>query len=170
MAFFNSSTTLVGNTVRDGEVRFTPSGRSVTDTAIAVNYRKKVGDDYEDDPSYVDLVIWGELGEHFADSCPKGTRVLVTGRLTQQRWETPDGDKRSKIVLVVEAIGPDLTWATANVTRTTGGGRGPSAGELAAQQEGGSQPRQQQRQQTQAPANNGDPGPQYDYDGMDEPF
>ncbi len=170
MAFFNSSSAFVGNIVRDPEVRFLPNGVSVTETAIAVNYRKKVGDDWEDNPSFLDLVIWRELGEHVADSCPKGTRVVVVGQIEQQRWETPDGDKRSRHVLTVEAIGPELTWATANVTRTTGGGRGPSAGELAAQQEGGSQPRQQQRTQQQAPANNGDPGPQYDYDGMDEPF
>lgn len=164
MAFFNSSSAFVGNIVRDPEVKFLPNGVSVTETAIAVNYRKKVGDDWEDNPSFLDLVIWRELGEHVADSCPKGTRVVVVGQIEQQRWETPDGDKRSRHVLTVEAIGPELTWATAQVSKTTSG-RGPSAGDIAAQQaQGGGQ-----RTQTQAPANNGDPGPQYDYD-QDEPF
>ena len=53
-----------------------------------------------------------------------------------------------------------------------GGGRGEPAGAERYDEpaQGGSQPRQQQRSQQQAPANNGDPGPQYDYDGMDEPF
>ncbi len=163
MAFFNASVTLVGNATRDPELRFTPSGKSVVDLGIAVNYSKKVGDKYEDDPSYFDLVIWGDLGEHVAESIVKGTRVIVVGSPRQQRWETDDGN-RSRVVINVEAIGPDLTWATANVTRTQGSGnRGPSAAEFAAQNEGGGQ-----RQQTKAPANSGDPGPQYDYD--EEPF
>lgn len=163
MPFFNASVTLVGNATRDPELRFTPSGKSVVDLGIAVNYSRKVGDKYEDDPSYFDLVIWGELGEHVVESIAKGTRVIVVGSPKQQRWETDDGN-RSRVVINVEAIGPDLTWATANVTRTQGSGnRGPSAAEFAAQQEGGGQ-----RAQTQAPATNGDPGPQYQYD--DEPF
>jgi single-strand DNA-binding protein len=55
----------------------------------------------------------------------------VTGRLEQRSWETPDGDKRSKVEVVADEIGPSIRWATAQVTkneRRTPGDGGPSGG------------------------------------------
>jgi single-strand DNA-binding protein len=52
----------------------------------------------------------------------------VNGRLEQRSWETQDGDKRSKVEVVADEIGPSLRWATATVTknerRSPGGGGG----------------------------------------------
>jgi single-strand DNA-binding protein len=42
---------------------------------------------------------------------------MVSGRLDQRSWETQDGDKRSKVEVVADEIGPSLRWATAQVTR-----------------------------------------------------
>jgi single-strand DNA-binding protein len=42
--------------------------------------------------------------EHLADSLGKGDRVMITGRLRQRSWETPEGDKRS--VTEIEADEP----------------------------------------------------------------
>ena len=52
--------------------------------------------------------------------------MLVTGRLEQRSWETPDGDKRSKVEVVADEIGPSIRWATAQVTKNER--RGPSEG------------------------------------------
>jgi single-strand DNA-binding protein len=60
--------------------------------------------------------------------------VIVTGRLEQRSWETPDGDKRSKVEVVADEIGPSIRWATAQVTKNErrspgdGGQAPPSAG------------------------------------------
>ena len=62
----------------------------------------------------------------------RGSRVIVTGRLEQRSWETADGDKRSKVEVVADEIGPSLRWATAQVTKNER--RGPG--------EGGPAPRQ----------------------------
>jgi single-strand DNA-binding protein len=58
----------------------------------------------------------------------------VAGRLEQRSWETQDGDKRSKVEVVADEIGPSLRWATATVTKNErrgpsggGGGRQPAA-------------------------------------------
>ena len=76
------------------------------------------------------------MAENVAESVPKGTRVLVTGRLEQRSWETNDGEKRSKIEIVADEIGPSLRFATAGVTKNErrggdfeggGGGGGGSA-------------------------------------------
>ena len=54
----------------------------------------------------------------------------MTGRLEQRSWETPDGDKRSKVEVVADEIGPSIRWATAQVTKNErrGPGDGPSGG------------------------------------------
>jgi single-strand DNA-binding protein len=41
----------------------------------------------------------------------------VTGRLEQRTWETEDGDRRSKVEVTADEIGPSLRFATAEVTR-----------------------------------------------------
>jgi single-strand DNA-binding protein len=57
--------------------------------------------------------------EHLADSLSKGDRVMVTGRLRQRSWETPEGDKRSVTELEADEVGASLKFATAKVERTS---------------------------------------------------
>ena len=52
-----------------------------------------------------------------ADSLGKGSRVIVTGRLEQRSWETQDGEKRSKIEIMADEVGPSLRWASAKVEK-----------------------------------------------------
>jgi single-strand DNA-binding protein len=51
---------------------------------------------------------------------------MVAGRLEQRSWETQEGDKRSKVEVVADEIGPSLRWATAQITKNER--RGPSDG------------------------------------------
>jgi single-strand DNA-binding protein len=72
------------------------------------------------------------LAENLADSLGKGDRVMVTGRLRQRTWETPDGEKRSVTELEADEVGASLKWATAKVERSSQRGNGelrpPAAG------------------------------------------
>ena len=54
-----------------------------------------------------------------ASARSRGARVMVSGRLEQRTWETQDGDKRSKIEVVADEVGPSLRWATAEVKKAT---------------------------------------------------
>lgn len=118
---------LVGNVTRDPELRFTPSGQGVATFGLAVNRRwqNRQTQAWEEATSFFDIVCWGQLGENVAESVTKGTRLIVVGRLDQRNWETQDGDKRSKIEVVADEVGPSLRWATATVARNerTDGGR-----------------------------------------------
>ena len=122
---------ITGTTTRDLEVRYIPSGTAVGEVGIAFNERVK-GDDgtWEDGPaSFFDITIWGEMAENVANSIPKGTRVVVTGRLKMDSWENPEGEKRTKVKIVADSISPDLKWATAEVTKIRkgeGGGSKPA--------------------------------------------
>ena len=68
--------------------------------------------------SFFDVICWRDLAENIVESIPKGTRVIVTGRLDQRSWEGDGGEKRSKVEITADEIGPSLRWATAEVSRT----------------------------------------------------
>jgi single-strand DNA-binding protein len=68
--------------------------------------------------------VWRDQAEHLADSLGKDDRVMVTGRLRQRSWETPDGDKRSVTELEADEVGASLKWATAKVERSSQRGNG----------------------------------------------
>lgn len=107
-----------GNVTQDVELRLTNGGISVVNLTIAVNQSKKGADgEWEDIANFIDVTLFGDLAERAADTLTKGDRVLVTGRLAQRQWETPEGDKRSKIEIIAEVIAPSLRYATATITR-----------------------------------------------------
>ena len=49
---------------------------------------------------------------------------MVTGRLRQRSWETPEGDKRSVTEIEADEVGASLKWATAKVERISQRGNG----------------------------------------------
>jgi len=128
----DNSITLVGNVTRDPELRFTNSGQPTASFGLAVNRRwqNRQTQEWEEQVSFFDIVCWREMAENVSESIQKGSRVVVTGRLEQRSWETSDGDKRSKIEVVADEVGPSLRWATAQITRNER--RGPSEGARAA--------------------------------------
>jgi single-strand DNA-binding protein len=141
-----NTVTLVGNITRDPELRFTNTGQATASFGLAVNRRwqNRQTQEWEEATSFIDVVCWREMAENAAESLTRGARVLVTGRLEQRSWETPDGDKRSKVEVVADEIGPSIRWATAQVTKNErrgpnegGGNRGGGGGQ---QQSGGGQP------------------------------
>ena len=129
--------TLVGNVTRDPELRFTPNGQATASFGLAVNRRwqNKQTQEWEEATSFFDVVTWRELAENVSESVAKGTRVVVTGRLEQRSWETPEGDKRSRIEVIADEIGPSLRWATAAVAKTERRGPTGSAAPAAAAEE-----------------------------------
>jgi single-strand DNA-binding protein len=103
MVRFNK-TIIGGNLVRDPEIRFLPSGLSVTNFTVAVNYSYRQENEQKEEVSYFDVVVFGKQGESCAEYLSKGRAVLVEGRLRQRRWETEDGQKRSKIEIVAQQV------------------------------------------------------------------
>ena len=111
---FDNTVTVVGNVTRDPELRFTPGGMAVASFGLAWNRRKQDGDD---EVSFFDITCFRDLAENVAESIHKGTRVIIYGTLQQRSWETPDGDKRSKVEVLADEVAPSLKWASAVVTK-----------------------------------------------------
>lgn len=125
-----NTVTVIGNTTRDAELKFTSGGTAVAEVGLAVNrrWKKKDSDEFEEKVSFFDVVCWKQLGENVAESIPKGTRVVVVGRLEQDSWENEAGEKRSKVRIIADVVAPSLEWATVEVTKNPKSGGGGDDG------------------------------------------
>ena len=93
---------LMGNLTRDPELRSTPNGQSVAGFSLAVNRTwKNASGETQEAVDYIDCNAWGKAGEIISQYMQKGRPILVSGRLQQRSWEQ-DGQKRSKVEVVVE--------------------------------------------------------------------
>jgi single-strand DNA-binding protein len=95
-----------------------PSGQTVCNFSIAVNRRKKVGDQWEDEANYFDIVLWGKQADSLNRYLVKGKQIGVDGELRQDRWQQ-DGQNRSKVVISANNV---------QLLGNSGGGSGGGGG------------------------------------------
>jgi single-strand DNA-binding protein len=95
---------LMGNLTRDPEVRYTPQGTSVCNFGIAVNRKYRQGDELKEEVTFINIVVFGKQADTCAQYLNKGSAVLVEGRLQERRWETEDGQQRSKHEVVAQQV------------------------------------------------------------------
>jgi single-strand DNA-binding protein len=112
---------LIGNLTRNPELRYTPNGTPVAALGLAVSRRYKQGNDLKEEVCFVDIVVFGKQAEHCGQYLSKGNGIIVDGRLQQRRWETEDGQKRSKHEVVAQTV-------TFMPKRVDGGGGAQSGG------------------------------------------
>jgi single-strand DNA-binding protein len=84
---------LIGNLVRDPDVKTTGTGSTVCSFTIAVN-RKYKNANGETQTDFFDIVAWRKLGEVCGKHLAKGRKVCVTGELQSRTYEAKDGTKR----------------------------------------------------------------------------
>ena len=104
-----NAVTVIGNLVKDPEVAHSANGTAYARFSIGRSFRTR---DDEQRSEFYDGVIFGDQAEHVAATLKKGARVIVNAHLRQSKWETADGQRRQRVELVVEEIGPSLRWAT----------------------------------------------------------
>lgn len=112
--------TLVGNLTADPELRFTQSGVAVAKFTVASTPRyfdKNTNNWTDGETLFMACNVWRQAAENAGESLTKGMRVFVTGRLKSRSYETKEGTKRTVMELEVDSFGPDLTRATASVTK-----------------------------------------------------
>lgn len=95
---------LIGNLTRDPELRYTPQGTSVCNFGLAVNRKYKHGEEMKEEVTFINIVVFGKQADTCGQYLNKGSGVLVEGRLQESRWETEDGQKRSKHEIVAQNI------------------------------------------------------------------
>lgn len=112
--------TIVGNLTADPELRTTSNGGAVANFSIAATprvYDRQSNQWVDVDALFLRCTAWRDLAEHCANSLAKGMRVIAQGRLQQRSYQAQDGSQRTSIEMTIDAIGPELRYATAQVTR-----------------------------------------------------
>jgi single-strand DNA-binding protein len=130
--------TVAGTVVADPTIKYLDSGAAVATFTIAANDRRfdrERGEWVDASATFLRCSIWRREAEHVTESLAQGDRVLATGVLKQNKWETEQGEKRTAFELAVSEIGASLKFATARISkarRTTpsesGSGEGVPAG------------------------------------------
>jgi single-strand DNA-binding protein len=87
---------LCGRLTRAAELKYTAGGVAVCKFSIAVNRRRKQGEQYVEEASFFDIVLWGRRGEALQKYLEKGKQIAVHGELRQNRWEH-NGQTYSKV-------------------------------------------------------------------------
>ena len=103
---------ITGRVTRDSELRTTPNGTSVTDVSVVSNRIWNKAGDRQEEPTFVDVTLWGKQAESLSQYLTKGRHVMVEARLKLNSWETDEGVKRNKLTLVAENV--NLTPSNTN--------------------------------------------------------
>ena len=111
-----------GNLAGDPQVRFTGSGKQITEITVLVSERRQDSDGewVEAEPTRYVVRAFKTLAANVAESLAKGDRVFVYGTVTTEAWtDKRSGEKRTVQRVLAEIVGPSLRWATARIAKTT---------------------------------------------------
>ncbi|MFF8817298.1 single-stranded DNA-binding protein [Leucobacter sp. NPDC015123] len=118
--------TIIGNVVSEIEPRISQAGKPWCQVRVASTPRERdrqTGDFKDGETMFVTVKLFGDYADNAAQSISKGTRITATGKLKYRSYKDNQGADRQVIELdEIEAFGPDLRWATAQVSRKSGGG------------------------------------------------
>jgi len=92
---------ITGNLTQDPDLRHLGNGTAVCELRVAVNTRRKEGNEWVDKPNYFNVTVWGAQGENCAQYLSKGRPVAVEGRLDWREWEAKDGSGKRQAVQIV---------------------------------------------------------------------
>jgi single-strand DNA-binding protein len=97
---------ITGNITRDPELRtLSSSGNSVCSLRVACNGRRRNGaGEWEDQPNYFDVTVWGAQGENCARYLSKGRPIAVDGRLQWREWTDKEGQKRQSVDIIADSV------------------------------------------------------------------
>lgn len=96
-------TVFSGRLTRDAELKYSDTGTAVCSFSVASNYSRKQGDQWIEEVSYFDCVMFARRAEALHKYLTKGQQVVIDAEARQDRWEK-DGQKRSKIKFYVQDI------------------------------------------------------------------
>ena len=93
----------MGNLTRDPEIRTTEAGLAIVKFGMAMsrNFKSQSGENREE-TTFVDVESFGRQAEVVSKFFSKGKPILVEGRLRLDQWESTNGEKRSRLLVVLE--------------------------------------------------------------------
>ena len=97
---------IIGNLGADPEMRYTPSGRPVTQFNVAVNQSTKNQQtgEWVEATDWFRVSVWGDRAERAAENLRKGNKVFVEGRFKTREFEGRDGQKRTSLEITADSL------------------------------------------------------------------
>jgi single-strand DNA-binding protein len=96
---------IIGNLGADPELRYTPSGKAVTDLRVAVNDNRKGPDgEWIEETLWFRVSVWEQAAERLAEQLRKGNKVYAEGQLRVREFEGRDGEKRQSLELAFARV------------------------------------------------------------------
>ena len=93
---------LAGRLTAEPELKQTPSGISVVRVSIAVNRRRRSGEQGDIQTDFITLVAWRQTAEFISKYFRKGSAICVTGSIQTSNWTDQQGQKRYSTEVVVD--------------------------------------------------------------------
>lgn len=98
-----NSIILVGRLTRDIELKYTTKGTAIGKMGIAVNESVKKNEVWENEVSFFNVTIFGQMAESLRPYLLKGSQIGIQGKLKQNRWEQ-NGRAKSSIDIIATSI------------------------------------------------------------------
>lgn len=118
---------LIGNVVREPELRYTTSGHAILKFSIATNRNYKSNDEWQKAVSFHDVSLWNDA-EAVSKRLIKGTRVYVEGRIEYSSWQGKDGQKKYRTEIVADYV--SLQSRYSEVAGEASQGEGPQSEDI----------------------------------------
>jgi single-strand DNA-binding protein len=94
---------IIGNVVRDPELRTTPTGQNVTSFSVATNFTwKDAAGAKQEKAEFHNIVAWRRLAEIINQYVKKGSKIYIEGRLQTRSWDDPNGVKRYRTEIIAD--------------------------------------------------------------------
>ena len=94
-----NNVTLIGRLTKDVELKYTPANQAVAQFTLAVNRTFKNANG-ERETDFINVVIWRQSAENFANWAKKGALIGITGRIQTRNYENQQGQR----VYITEVI------------------------------------------------------------------
>jgi single-strand DNA-binding protein len=95
---------LIGNLVRDPELRYTSGGTAVSNFSLATNNTYMKGDQKQESVEYHNIVAWGKLADICGQMLSKGSKVYVSGRIQKREFTDRNGNEKSLTEIVIDEM------------------------------------------------------------------
>ena len=98
-----NSVVLIGGVTADLTERdfaYLSTGTAKLSFSVAVNESRQVNGQWQDEPNYFKIVIFGKPAESLKDKIRKGLKIAINGKLKQNRWKAQDGSNRSEVFVL----------------------------------------------------------------------
>lgn len=102
--FYVNKATILGNVSQGAVLKTTQNGNYVINFSVATNHSIKKGEQWEDIPTFHNVVFWGKLAQTLAPRLVKGVKVYVEGRIEHRKYEDKNGVTKYISEIVAEKV------------------------------------------------------------------